>query len=131
MAKIQRTMKFHTPTEVDKVAAAKLGVPLDVVLAISEDLYDHTLGAERDERVAERIPEGASPATLGSLRGHVTRQLLEESQAPLDKRIQDASGDMARVLAQAMKALEPLRTWTTEELGFDRPASYTKEAAEW
>jgi transcriptional regulator with XRE-family HTH domain len=70
------------PTEAERRAARHLGVsPFQLVIA-SEDLWDRRLDAERDRRTKKSQSEGE----VRALRGHVTRQLIEELDAALPRR---------------------------------------------
>jgi hypothetical protein len=70
------------PTEAERRAARHLGVsPARLVIA-SEDLWGRRLDAERDRRTSETEAQGE----VRALRGHVTRQLIEELDAALPRR---------------------------------------------
>jgi phage baseplate assembly protein W len=47
-------------------------------MSAARDLWGRNLAEERDARVAETAPAGASNRTLQALRAHETRRLLAE-----------------------------------------------------
>lgn len=59
-------------------AARALGVEPDVLLMLSMLRWKRTLTRERDRRTIERAGPDASARTLQAIRGHVTRELLDE-----------------------------------------------------
>lgn len=64
--------------EAEARAARTLGVTPAKVLELAGELWGQTLSEERDERVAERADPDASPRTVQAVRGHVTRELIQE-----------------------------------------------------
>lgn len=63
--------------EVETKGAVRIGVePFDLAIA-AQRLYGRSLTAERDARVKDRGVT-QTPASLRAVRGHVTRELLEE-----------------------------------------------------
>ena len=71
------------PSDVDEVVARRLGVPAAVIVEASIELWGRSLTAERDDRSRERGRRGASSSTGRSIRGHVTRTLVEELRTAL------------------------------------------------
>ncbi|MFB4300628.1 hypothetical protein [Actinomadura sp. NTSP31] len=70
-------------------AAAKLGEPRLVVVAVSLDLWGRSLTEERDARVAAALPDDAPARSVQARRGLVTRELVDALQgriAELDGR---------------------------------------------
>lgn len=63
--------------EAERKAARKLGVPPEYVAVAAHRLWGRGLTAERDRRVADGA-DGEDARTVQALRGHVTRQLLDE-----------------------------------------------------
>jgi transcriptional regulator with XRE-family HTH domain len=59
-------------------AARSLGIEPDALLLLSILRWGRSLSSERDRRTAERSGPGASARTLQAVRGHVTRELLDE-----------------------------------------------------
>ncbi len=73
-------VKADAAGETEKKAAKVLGVkPVDVAKA-ARRLWGVSLPEERDRRLESR---DASPRTIQALRGHVTRELLEELRGAL------------------------------------------------
>jgi transcriptional regulator with XRE-family HTH domain len=64
--------------EAERKAADRLKVDPLVLAVGARRLWDRSLSEERDERVSDYITEDASPRTVQALRGHTTRQLVEE-----------------------------------------------------
>jgi hypothetical protein len=64
--------------EAEQKSAARLGETPYMVAALAFELWGRSLTDERDARVAEQAPEGATARTLQALRGHVTRGLDDE-----------------------------------------------------
>lgn len=73
-----KAAEHHTPGDAERKAARKLGISPTEVVDRSIAAWGVRLSAERDRRVAERAPTDASASVLRALRGHVSRQLLEE-----------------------------------------------------
>ena len=65
-------------TEAETKAAERLGVDVAELQAASYALWDGSLPHEREVRVSHRKPARTTPRTLQALRGHVTRELLNE-----------------------------------------------------
>lgn len=65
--------------------AAVLNVSPKEIAATARRLWRHELTEERERRVVDRAGEGASPQTLRALRGHVTRELLDELRQTMRK----------------------------------------------
>jgi len=73
------------PSEAERRAAHQLGIaPLRLVIA-SEKAWGRRLDAERDRRLKKTEPRD-DPAVQRALRGHITRQLVEELRASLPHR---------------------------------------------
>jgi transcriptional regulator with XRE-family HTH domain len=70
------------PTEAERRAAKQLGTGVPALIVASEDLWGRRLDSERDRRTAEN----SSGGDVRALRGHVTRQLIEELGATLPRR---------------------------------------------
>lgn len=66
------------PDQVERKAAARLGQTPFAAMEIARFLYDVRLAEERDRRVRSRVARGSAAATTRAVRGHVTRELLEE-----------------------------------------------------
>lgn len=72
--------------DAERKAARKLGVePLRLSVA-AYGRYGQSFTEERDARVAEQAPAGASPRSLQALRGHVSRAMLAELAAALERK---------------------------------------------
>lgn len=67
-------------------AARRLEVAPEAVVDAAYECWGQRLTAERDARVASQAAEGASARTLQALRGHVTRDLLEELRPVVARR---------------------------------------------
>ena len=72
--------------EAEQKAAKKLGVSADAVLAAALTLWGKTLTDERDARAEKQITDEASPRRLQAMRGHVTRDLLDELRPVLKEK---------------------------------------------
>jgi hypothetical protein len=59
-------------------AARALGVPPAAVTLVARSRFGRSLSKERDDRVAAKIGDDASPETEKAFRGRVTRDLIEE-----------------------------------------------------
>lgn len=64
--------------DAEQKAARRLQTFPFAVAAAARDRWERSFTEERDRRVAERVPPGASARALQALRGHVTRGMLEE-----------------------------------------------------
>lgn len=64
--------------QAEQKAARRLRCSVAEVIEASARLWYRSLTQERDRLVDERAPEGASTRTLQAIRGHVTRELLEQ-----------------------------------------------------
>jgi hypothetical protein len=69
-------------------AAASLGVTPALLALAARKRWGRSLTAERDRRLADRGHTGAEPRTLQALRGHITRELLEELRPLLEEAAQ-------------------------------------------
>ena len=74
------------PRDAEQKAAKKLGVTADDVLAAALTLWGKTLTDERDARAEKQVSGDASPGRLQAIRGHMTRDLLNELQPVLEKK---------------------------------------------
>ena len=71
----------------DQKAATSLGIAPAKVRELSNRLWGRDLTTERDTRVAERLGDKeVSPRSLQALRGHVTRELLDELRPHLKRK---------------------------------------------
>jgi transcriptional regulator with XRE-family HTH domain len=66
-------------------AARRVGEHGTVFAALSHRLWGRSLSAERDARVANGLPGDASTATVRAKRGRVTRELVAEIRAFIDR----------------------------------------------
>jgi transcriptional regulator with XRE-family HTH domain len=66
-------------------AASHLGVTVGALVDAALDLWGAPFVAERDRRVSERLPRTAGLTSRRTLRGHVTRELVEELRAHLNE----------------------------------------------
>jgi len=71
------------PGVAEQKAARKLGVTPEELDSAARHLWGQSLTDERDARVDDRAPDAAG-STLQALRGHVTRELLEELEPTLE-----------------------------------------------
>lgn len=116
MKTVGRRMFLHHPSELDENAGGRFGVPSRVVQALAEERYGHSLATEQRDRLGARTPEGASPASMGAIRGHVTRQLFSELEPIVLQRLRDADGDIAQLIADAERILKPIEAKGTQDL---------------
>ncbi len=70
--------------DVERKAASKYGLSVNVVTIAARAQWGRTMTAERDARLTDRAEPDASPRTVQALRGHVTRQLLSELAPKLE-----------------------------------------------
>jgi transcriptional regulator with XRE-family HTH domain len=75
-----RDLRLQAREEATVRAAVALQVPAIAVSIAAWDLWKRSLGAERDHRLRERT---GSPEELQALRGHQTRQMVQDELAPL------------------------------------------------
>lgn len=78
---VRRAGRILSPGEAERKAARKLGVPAQLIVDTAVRLWGRRLPDERDTR----LTEASSGRSLQAARGHVTRQLLAELAAHLDK----------------------------------------------
>jgi transcriptional regulator with XRE-family HTH domain len=79
-----RDFQACDPTE--QKAAATLRVPPRAIVDAAYDLWDHSLSRERLQRLqGSSAASGATERRLQALKGHVTRQLLDELRPRLKK----------------------------------------------
>jgi hypothetical protein len=64
--------------EAEQRAARKFGVDVDQVAAAAERRWGRGLSEERDVRLRQRVGKDMAPQQVRAVRGHVTRELLEE-----------------------------------------------------
>lgn len=72
--------------DAERKAARKLGVDSLRLSVAAHGRYGRSFTAERNDRVAEQAPADASPRSLQALRGHVTRAMLAELAAALERK---------------------------------------------
>jgi transcriptional regulator with XRE-family HTH domain len=78
---IRGEVAIHLMTsDTERKAARKLGVAPERVTAAALGRWGHSLAAERDRRLKARAKPGASDRSIQALRGHITRELLDEIQ---------------------------------------------------
>jgi transcriptional regulator with XRE-family HTH domain len=130
MKTVGRRMFLHHPSEIDESAGRRFGVPGRVVQALAEERYGHSLATEQRDRLWTRTPEGASPASLGAIRGHVTRQLFAELEPIVLQRLRDADGDMAELIADAERILKPIEAKDTEDLDVELLVDHSRQASQ-
>ena len=63
---------------VEKDASRRFGVSPEEVARAAGSLWSRSLAEERDLRLLQMVPEGASARRIQALRGHITRTLLKE-----------------------------------------------------
>lgn len=66
------------PRDAEHRAARSLGISVAEVLELADALWGQTLSEQRDDKVIGRVGPDASARTVQALRGHVTRELIEE-----------------------------------------------------
>lgn len=71
--------------EAEKKSGRRLGEPAAVIVALSRVLWGRTLTEERDRVISER-DDDPSPDRLRTLRGQVTRRLVDEIAAEITRR---------------------------------------------
>jgi transcriptional regulator with XRE-family HTH domain len=64
--------------DAERKAARKFSVSAELVSAVAFKRYHRSLTEERDMRLIEATPNGATSRTMQALRGHVTRTLLAD-----------------------------------------------------
>ncbi|SRR6266545_3166009 len=64
--------------DAERKAARKFGVSPELVSVVAFTRYSRSLSEERDMRVVETMPKGATNKTMQALRGHITRAILAE-----------------------------------------------------
>jgi transcriptional regulator with XRE-family HTH domain len=73
------------PGVAEQKAARKLDLTPEELDSVARDLWGRSLTDERDVRVNEQAAPDAEARTLQALRGHVTRELLQELESVLDQ----------------------------------------------
>lgn len=78
--------RARVDNEAEDKAARRLGVPVEVLREASEQLWHRRLTDEREARLEARLTETgeATPRSLQAVRGHVTRELLDELRHTLE-----------------------------------------------
>ena len=71
--------------DTERKAANRLGTTPVLVSVAAFGRYGCSLADERDARVEESAPDDATDRTLQALRGHVTRELLDELRPMVEK----------------------------------------------
>jgi hypothetical protein len=71
------------PGVAEQKAARKFGVSPEELDSVAREFWGRSLTDERDARVQEQAPADAEVRTLQALRGHVTRELLDELEPAL------------------------------------------------
>lgn len=71
--------------DAERKGARSIGVdPTELAIA-ARRLYGRDMPEERDARIGARLRADAGPATIRAVRGHVTRELLEEIKHEIDE----------------------------------------------
>jgi hypothetical protein len=80
------SLTVHPPRLAEQKAAASLNVDVSKVQKLAQKAWGHDLTAEREARISGRVAgQEVDPRSLQALRGHVTRELLDELR-PLVKK---------------------------------------------
>lgn len=104
------------PTDLTMKIASRLirpdGEPVAHLLAniMAQALWGASANVERDRRAAERGPYDGQRA-LQSARGHVTRELISELQAELNRNFNKVV-EIEQEIAEAVRSEETLERWT-------------------
>lgn len=80
-----RPIKLEEQGEAVRHAAKRLEVEPGTVSRVAERLWRRSLTEEREQRVAERGGTDASTRSLQALRGHVSRELINELRHALEE----------------------------------------------
>ncbi len=81
-----RELLAGIPSEAERKVAGRLGEDPQVILAVARLLWGRSLADERDRLVDERADAGVEPDRLRALRGRVTRHLVEQVAAEIERR---------------------------------------------
>jgi hypothetical protein len=109
-AKAIRVAKKAQYGEAEDKAGRRLGVAAGDIALTAQHLWGCSLTDERDARVAEQLRErGLGPKASQPLRGHVTRRLLADIAAELERRFSKP----ARARKQRAPARQPRTTKKT------------------
>lgn len=99
-------MTYVPRSAMDEQLAAELGVPPLVIASVAFQRFGRTAREERDARADERSP-GASGRRRQAIRGHVTREVLEElRQDPELDRVRGIGADSKLLLLKATSSPE-------------------------
>jgi DNA-binding XRE family transcriptional regulator len=80
------SLTIHPPRLADQKAAASLRVSVTKVQKLAQQTWGHDLTTEREARISKRVGGQDVPLrSLQALRGHVTRELLDELRPLLKK----------------------------------------------
>ncbi|WP_261570339.1 hypothetical protein [Frankia gtarii] len=78
--------------ETEELAGRRLGEPPAIIVALSLALWGRTLSAERDHILSEKsVPSAATRDTVRSVRGRITRNLLNQLSG--DIRLRELAGE--------------------------------------
>ncbi len=88
--------------EAERHAANRLGLAPDEIVRRSYDLWGRTLSDERDGRYGARAPTDASSRQRATLRGHITRELLDELRGVIGREAEE------RILGGATEVMDAL-----------------------
>jgi transcriptional regulator with XRE-family HTH domain len=81
------TLTAHLPRLAEQKAAASLKLDVSKVQKLSQQAWGHDLTTERETRVSDRVAQQVvDPRSLQALRGHVTRELLNELRPLIRKK---------------------------------------------
>ncbi len=84
-ASIERGVDYMAAREAERHIARALKVTPEQVVRASWERWRHGLTEERETRVAKRAGENPSPRSLQAIRGHVTRELIDELRTMIEK----------------------------------------------
>lgn len=74
----EQMISYMAAREAERHVADALGTDAETVAETAYRLWGRGLTEERERRLGERADEDASPRSLQAIRGHVTRELIEE-----------------------------------------------------
>jgi hypothetical protein len=85
------TKKWEGPEravlEAERKAARKFGVEADEIVVAAVSLWGHNLSTERDRRALQEVGPGDDARRVQAIRGHITRELLNEIESQLGKEL--------------------------------------------
>jgi hypothetical protein len=67
---------------------------------------------------------------MGAIRGHVTRQLFSELEPIVLQRLRDADGDMAELIADSERILQPIEVKGAEDLDVELLVDHSRQASQ-